>query len=115
MIKVERKGTRGEEPYERIGYYMTSVSPSSRRLAEGIRGHWLIENRLHWVKDVIYQEDKSPQKAGFAPINLSLLKTWVLTLLRVHGYDSLTEAIGSLKVYAVFVYLNFFILALSLF
>jgi predicted transposase YbfD/YdcC len=97
VIKVVRKGTRGEEPYERIGYYMTSVSPSSRRLAEGIRGHWFIENRLHWVKDVIYQEDKSPQKAGFAPINLSLLKTWVLTLLRLHGYDSLTEAIGSLS------------------
>ncbi len=60
--------------------------------ADGIRGHWLIENSLHWVKDVITEEDISPQKAGFAPRNLSLLKTWVLTLLRVHGFDSIKGA-----------------------
>ena len=48
--------------------------------ADGIRGHWLIENSLHWVKDVIYEEDISPQKAGFAPrvsarINIKVLLT----------------------------------------
>ena len=43
-------------------------------------------------KDVITEEDISPQKAGFAPRNLSLLKTWVLTLLRVHGFDSIKGA-----------------------
>lgn len=71
------------------------MAPNSRQLELGIRQHWQIENRLHWVKDVVYEEDSSPQKAGMAPINLSLLKTWVLTLLRIHGYDSLTEAISS--------------------
>ncbi|BCU09524.1 hypothetical protein MAN88_00880 [Microcystis aeruginosa] len=39
-----------------------------------------MENRLHWVKDVIQNEDRSPQKKGLSPINISLLKTWVLTL-----------------------------------
>lgn len=48
-----------------------------KAIADGIRGHWLIENQLHWVKDVILLEDISPQKMGFAPINISLLKTWV--------------------------------------
>ena len=74
--------------------------------ADRIRGHWLIENSLHWggtdgkpaspygvpFKDVIYEEDISPQKAGLAPRNLSLLKTWVLTLLRTHGFDSIKAA-----------------------
>lgn len=92
VIKVERSGTRGNTPYYRIGYYFSSLAPNSQRLAVGIRQHWQIENRLHWVKDVIYQEDSSPQKADMAPINLSLLKTWVLTLLRIHGYDSLRSA-----------------------
>ncbi len=92
VIKVERSGTRGNESYQRIGYYLCSLSPQSRRLADGIRGHWLIENSLHWVKDVIYDEDISPQKAGLAPRNLSLLKTWVLTLLRVHGFESIKSA-----------------------
>ena len=97
VIKVERRGTRGNESYQRIGYYLCSLSPKSRRLADGIRGHWLIENSLHWVKDVIYEEDVSPQKAGFAPRNLSLLKTWVLTLLRTHGFDSIKSAISEMS------------------
>lgn len=97
VIKVERFGTRGEKNYERVGYYLSSLSPKSKGLAAGIRGHWSIENRLHWVKDVIFSEDISPQKAGYAAINLSCLKTWVLTLLRIHGYDSLTEAMGALS------------------
>lgn len=97
VIKVERQGMRGGQPYQRIGYYMSSLSPNNPQLANLIRGHWQIENRLHWVKDVIQLEDKSPQKAGSAPINLSLFKTWVLTLVRLHGYDSLTEAIAHLS------------------
>ena len=97
VIKVERSGTRGNQPYQSISYYICSLSPQSRRLVDGIRGHWLIENSLHWVKDVIYEEDISLQKAGFAPRNLSLLKTWVLTLLRTHGFDSLKGAISEMS------------------
>ena len=97
VIKVERSGTRGKEPYQSISYYLCSLSPQSRSLADGIRGHWLIENSLHWVKDVIYEEDISPQKAGFAPRNLSLLKTWVLTLLRTHGFESMKSAISEIS------------------
>ncbi len=97
VIKVERSGTRADEPYQSISYYLCSLPARSSRLAEGIRGHWLIENSLHWVKDVIYEEDVSPQKAGFAPRNLSLLKTWVLTLLRTHGFDSMKSAISEIS------------------
>lgn len=97
VIKVQRSGTRGNEPYQSISYYLCSLSPQSRRLADGIRGHWLIENSLHWVKDVITEEDISPQKSGFAPRNLSLLKTWVLTLLRTHGFDSIKAAISEMS------------------
>ena len=43
VIKVERSGTRGHEPYQSLSYYLCSLSPQSRRLADGIRGHWLIE------------------------------------------------------------------------
>lgn len=97
VIRVERIGTRAGVAYQRIGYYLSSLEPTSARIALGIRQHWHIENRLHWVKDVIMDEDKSLQKAGFAPINLSILKTWVLYLLRLNGYDSITEAISFLS------------------
>ncbi len=58
---------------------------------------WEIENRLHWVKDVVYEEDTSPQLAGFAPINLSLLKNLVLSWFRLNGYDSITYAMDFLS------------------
>lgn len=97
VIRVERNGTRGGVPYQCFGYYLCSLAPHARHLARGLRQHWQIENRLHWVKDAIYQQDSTPKLVGFAAINLSLLKTWVLSLLRIHGYDSLTEAISSLS------------------
>ncbi|NEP54234.1 MAG: ISAs1 family transposase [Moorea sp. SIO3C2] len=97
VIKVSRSGTRGNEPFKSISYYMSSKSPQSRRLVDGIREHWLIENSRPWVKDVIYEEDISPQISGFAPKNLSLLKTWVLTLLRAHGFDSIKAAISEIS------------------
>ena len=49
------------------------------------------------VKASNIEEDISPQKAGLAPKNLSLLKTWVLTLLRVHGFDSIQAAITEMS------------------
>ena len=97
VIQVKRSGKRGNNFGESISYYLCSLSPSSRNLAKGIRGHWLIENRLHWVKDVVLEEDISPQKSGDSPINLSLLKTWVLTMLRIQGFSGITEAINFLS------------------
>lgn len=97
MIRVKRFGTRGSSSYQSLSYYICSLSPLSRQIARGIRGHWQIENRLHWVKDVIQLEDTSPQKAGLAPVNFSVLKTWVLTQLRALGYDSITAAIDEIR------------------
>ena len=82
VIRVTRSGERDGESYSTLSYYLSSLPPKSKRIAKVIRGHWQVENRLHWVKDVIFDEDKSPQKAGNAPINLSIMKTWVLSVFR---------------------------------
>jgi hypothetical protein len=58
----------------------------------GIRGHWGIENRLHWVKDVVFDEDRSTIHMGQAPANLSLLRAIMLNVLRRSGYSSITSA-----------------------
>ncbi len=95
VIKVFRSGTRGNHHYESDSatYYISSLPPTSALMPQGIRRHWNIENRLHWVKDVITQEDTSPALQGKASTNISLIKSWVLNLLRVHGFDSMTEAL----------------------
>lgn len=61
--------------------------------AVGIRGHWGIENRLHYVKDVVFFEDSSPITNINAATNLSILTTIVINLLRYNGYCSMTKAI----------------------
>ncbi|MGD1703314.1 ISAs1 family transposase [Dapis sp. BLCC M229] len=97
VIRVKRSSNRGSKLVESISYYLCSLSPKSSTLASGIRGHWLIENQLHWVKDVILEEDSSPQKSGFSPRNFSILKTWVLTLLRTHGLVGIKAGISYLS------------------
>ena len=54
VIKVERKGSRGDKTYEETAYYISSLTESAQVFAKIIRGHWKIENQLHWVKDVIF-------------------------------------------------------------
>ncbi len=99
VIKIFRSGTRGNHDYQSPTptYYISSLSPTSTLIPQGIRRHWSIENRLHWVKDVVTQEDTSPQLQGQAATNISLIKSWVLNLLRIHGYDSMTEALSHLS------------------
>jgi predicted transposase YbfD/YdcC len=63
---------------------------SAQDFSQGIRGHWGIENRLHWVKDVIFKEDCSTISQGHAPSNLSLVRAIAINLLRQNGYDSIT-------------------------
>jgi predicted transposase YbfD/YdcC len=92
LIKVERTGTRGGKPYHQVAYYISSLVRNAVDFAQGIRGHWGIENRLHWVKDVVFEEDRSSIRMGQAPANLSLLRAITLNVLRRSGYSSITSA-----------------------
>ena len=80
------------KPYQQTNYYISSLAVSAAHFAQIIRGHWGIENRLHWVKDVVFKEDSLPLKHYNAASNWSLLRNIVINLARQHGYDSLTKA-----------------------
>lgn len=92
FVRVERKGWRKDVPYHETHYYISSVSLSAVDFANLIRGHWGIENRLHWVKDVVFCEDKLPIAHHQAAINWSIIRTIVINLARRNGYESLTTA-----------------------
>jgi predicted transposase YbfD/YdcC len=96
LIKVERTGTRAGLPYEQIVYYISSLKITAVEFARGIRDHWGIENRLHWVKDMVFCEDRSRIRTLHAPANFSIIRAIVINLLRLHGYTSLTNAIRRL-------------------
>ncbi|MBW4418191.1 MAG: transposase [Myxacorys californica WJT36-NPBG1] len=67
-----------------------SLATTAQQFAAGIRGHWTIENRLHWVKDVVFREDDCPLKLAHAPENWGLIQTWVVNLFRLQGESSIT-------------------------
>src|SRR5690348_15633564 len=61
-------------------------------LAAWVRGHREIENRLHWVRDVTYQEDRSLVRTGNAPRVMASLRSLAISLLRIDGYANIAAA-----------------------
>ncbi len=92
LIQVERIGLREGKPYQQTNYYISSLVTKASDFAQGIRKHWGIENRLHWVKDVIFDEDAAPFKDYNAATNWSFIRTLAINVARRGGYDSLTKA-----------------------
>ncbi len=77
------------KPYEQTHYYILSRMMSATQAARLIRDHWLIENRLHWVKDVLMKEDHNRIRHHQAAKNVSLLKNMVLNVIKARGFTSL--------------------------
>jgi predicted transposase YbfD/YdcC len=63
-------------------YYLSSLSRDVARFAEAVRGHWGVENPLHWVLDICFGEDQSRARTGNAAENLAALRRLTLNLLR---------------------------------
>ena len=91
LIKVERNGIRGKKKYQQIVYYISSKKEKAEKFLEKIQGHWKIENQLHWVKDVVMEEDKSKIKSKNAASNISVLKTIGINLFRLLNFSSITK------------------------
>ena len=92
LVQVDRIGIRQGQLYQQTNYYISSLAASAAQFAQIIRSHWGIENRLHWVKDVVFHEDTLPLSHHNAASNWSLLRNIVINIARQHGYDSLTKA-----------------------
>jgi predicted transposase YbfD/YdcC len=96
LIRVERVGTRANQPYQETMFYISSLQLDAPGFAQRIRQHWHIENRLHWVKDVVLKEDQAPLCDGHALTNFAIVRTIALNLFRQHGFDSITQGLRRL-------------------
>lgn len=93
---VERtRWYRGKKTVE-LSYAITSLPPEraeAARLLAIWRGHWGIENRLHWVRDVVFGEDLSQVRTGSAPQLLAALRNLVIGMLRLSGVRNIAAAL----------------------
>ena len=63
-------------------YYLASLPLGVETFARAVRGHWCVENKLHWILDVCFREDQSRARAGYAAENLATLRRLALNLLK---------------------------------
>lgn len=99
VLCVERVCVRRGKTTRQVRYAMTSLGPEvgADALLRYVRGHWAIENRLHWVRDVTLGEDASQVRSGSAPQVMAALRNTVLGLLRGAGW---TNSAAALRHYA---------------
>ncbi len=102
MLSIERRrvdARTGEIAFE-VGYAVTSLTSQqadARRLADLARSEWGIENRLHWVRDVTFDEDRCQVRSGAAPQALACCRNLVIALLRRAGHENIA---AGLRTYA---------------
>ena len=75
-------GRPAEKPF--IRYYLLSRYIPAQKLLGIVRSHWAIENQLHWVLDVVFDEDASRSRKDNAPENLALVRRFAINLIRSH-------------------------------
>ena len=78
MVREQASGAQSTE----VRYFLSSLPPLARRLGSAIRGHWSIENGLHWVLDVVFREDARRVYDRTTAENVAFLNRLALSLLR---------------------------------
>lgn len=86
LVKVEARRTQGGQTQTETRYYISDESETNPLYySKLVRGHWGIENHLHWHLDVTFKEDASRVRRGYGPENLSTLRKLALQVLGQQG------------------------------
>ena len=75
---VERDGVVREE----TRYYLSSAPLTAQEFAVAVRSHWHVENRLHWMLDVVFHDDLMRLRTGHGPQNMAVIRHFCLNLMR---------------------------------
>lgn len=98
VFKIERirQTLKGEPLSQEIVYGITSLSAdcvSQEQLLTLNRDHWSIENRLHWVRDVTFDEDRSQVRTKNGPRVMASLRNLAISLIRLCGAQNIAKAL----------------------
>lgn len=89
---IESRMERGGKTSCERRYYLCSTTLDVQTFARAVRAHWGVENRLHWVLDVVFHDDLARLRSGHGPENMAIIKHTAMNLIRS------TKATASLKV-----------------
>jgi predicted transposase YbfD/YdcC len=97
VLKLERVVSKkgGTEVRRETAYALTSLARERARPEQLIklwRKHWHIENRLHWVRDVTFDEDRSQVRAGHIPQVMAALRNAAISVMRILGESNIAAA-----------------------
>ena len=96
VCRLERQRVVKGKKQVDVSYAISSLPATdadARRLLSLSRGHWGIENRLHWIRDVTFDEDRSQVRTGAAPQVLAGLQNRVISLVRRAGHSNVAAAL----------------------
>lgn len=95
-VRRDTGGLDGQRTGKEIAHCITSLTAeqaSPEQLAGYLRNHWTIENRLHWVRDVTYDEDRSQTRTGAGPRVMASLRNLAISALRLKGHTNIASAL----------------------
>ena len=79
---AESQRDLGDRVTEDTRYFISSLPNDAIRFAEAVRGHWGVENSLHWCLDIAFREDDSRVRKGHGATNLAILRRFALSLIK---------------------------------
>lgn len=82
VIRVDSRAELSDRCRCETRYYISSAPLSAEQAAAAVRGHWGIENRLHWVLDVVFNDDQSRLRKGHGAKNMAIVRHFAINLVR---------------------------------
>ncbi len=97
VVRVDSVREIDEKKSTQTRYYISSLACDAKLISEAVRGHWGIENSLHWVLDVVFREDDSRIRKGHAPENLAVARRVALNLIKLNKPKNMSAKKAQLK------------------
>jgi predicted transposase YbfD/YdcC len=109
VTRTVRRRVKGSRKYKKVKVKsavavlgvtsLTAADATPERLATYIRGHWSIENKIHWVRDVTFGEDASHVRTGSRPRVMATLRNLAIGLIRQAGHTKIAATLRQIRNY----------------